>query len=309
MPIEPASFEQQYQALRRGAGFVELARWSSVTFTGADRQPFLNSFCTNDVKRLAPGQRCEAFVTNVKGKTIGYGLIDCRPDELVFITVPGQAAPLIAHFERYIIRDDVQLRDTSAERAYFYIGGPLPQDVTAATQRIEWDLLGTNAGALLESATEGVAPLREWLRGQNLAPCGMAACDALRIEAGMPRFGLDFDDGNFPQEVGRDRQAVSFTKGCYLGQETVARIDALGHVNQRLVGVRFFNREVPERGLVLSRAGKNVGRVTSAAYSPRLNAALALAMVRREANAPGTRLDSSLGECEVVSLPLGAAAT
>jgi folate-binding protein YgfZ len=135
--------------------------------------------------------------------------------------------------------------------------------------------------------------------------CGEEAFHALRIEAGTPFFGVDFDEDSFPQEVGRDREAIRFTKGCYLGQETVARIDALGHVNQKLVGVRFFGSEVPAAGTELSLGGKKVGRVTSATVSPQLQAPLALALVRREANAAGTRLESPVGECEAVALPVG----
>ena len=87
----------------------------------------------------------------------------------------------------------------------------------------------------------------------------MPAFHALRIEAGTPLFGVDFDDRNFPQEVGRNEQAISFTKGCYLGQETVARIDALGHVNQQLAGVRFAGTNVPDAGSELTHAGKTAG--------------------------------------------------
>jgi folate-binding protein YgfZ len=125
----------------------------------------------------------------------------------------------------------------------------------------------------------------------------------------VPLFGTDFDENNLPQEVGRDREAISFTKGCYLGQETVARIDALGHVNQKLVGVRFSGVDIPAAGIELMKDGIQVGRVASAAYSPQLEAPLALAMVRREANAPGTALESPVGGCEVVTLPLPVADT
>jgi folate-binding protein YgfZ len=166
-----------------------------------------------------------------------------------------------------------------------------------------WKLLGTESGALLEVGANDVSRLRQILRDRSSTPCNMAAFNSLRIEAGTPLFGVDFNEQNFPQEVGRDGEAISFTKGCYLGQETVARIDALGHVNQRLVGVRFLASGVPEAGTVVARDGQKAGRVTSAAYSPQLRAPLALAMVRRAANSPGTRLESPLGECEVVRLP------
>ncbi len=113
-----------------------------------------------------------------------------------------------------------------------------------------------------------------------------------------------FTDKNLPQEINRDTRAISFVKGCYLGQETVARIDALGHVNQQLACVRFFGNELPQPGVELLRDGRAVGKVTSAAYSPALDTFLALAMVRREANAVGTRLTSPAGDCEVVQLPV-----
>jgi folate-binding protein YgfZ len=313
------SFDEQYEALRRGAGVFELSGWSSVTVTGADRQKFLHNFCTNDVNSLRPGDYCEAFFTNAKGRIMGHGLIDCRSNEVVFIGTPNQAPRLIEHLDRYIIREDVQLRDTSSERAYLHAPmlPPAPSarwigrtEVAAQARDSAYTpLLARRApirefGALLEVAATDIAQARKTLLEQQYIPCGMAASESLRIEAGTPLFGVDFNDQNFPQEVNRDRQAISFTKGCYLGQETVARIDALGHVNQKLVGVRFSGRDVPAAGTELSQNGARVGHVTSATYSPQLAAPLALAMVRREANAPGMRLESPVGGCDVIVLPL-----
>lgn len=317
-----ASFGEQYDALRAGRGIVELADWSSVTVTGKDRRKFLNNFCTNDVNSLVAGDYCEAFFTNAKGRIIAHGQIDCRDDELVFIGTPGQAPRLVEHLDRYIIREDVQLRDTTNERVYVLApmlppapstswGGCLepsrggdqargsaPTPLLALRAPIRW------FGALLEVAVQDVESLRQVFLEHKYMSCGMAAFEAMRIEAGTPLFGVDFNEQNFPQEVNRDQQAISFTKGCYLGQETVARIDALGHVNQKLVGVRFTGTDIPAAGTELTKAGAAVGRVTSATYSPQLGAPLALAMVRREANAVGTPLESVVGGCEVISLPL-----
>lgn len=302
-----------YEALRSGCGLVELTAWSSVGVTGADRQTFLNNFCTNDVQRLVPGASCEAFFTDVKGKIVGHRQISCREEEMVVIGVPGQAPRLIDHLDRYVIRDDVQLRDTSGERAYLLLASERIADfgAGAADSRagrspapIAWDLLGPRSTYLLETAPSHVASLMHWFVERGAVVCSAAAFETIRIEAGTPLFGVDFDERNLPQEVGRDEQAISFTKGCYLGQETVARIDALGHVNQRLVGVRYDGSDVPLPGTELTDAGQAVGRVTSATLSPRLRAPLALAMVRREHNSPGTRLQSPYGKCEVISLPL-----
>jgi tRNA-modifying protein YgfZ len=294
----------QYRALRDGLGFVELADWSSVTVTGADRQAFLNSFCTNDVKRLAPGQCCEAFFTNVKGKVIGHGLVTCRENEMVFVTVPGQAASLIAHLERYVIREDVVLRDTTAERMYLLLSNLDLAVGIEKTYRIKWNLLDRSHSGLIELASSDVARAAGSLEAAGAILCDLRAFETVRIEAGTPLFGVDFNDSNLPQEVGREDRAISFTKGCYLGQETVARIDALGHVNQQLAGVQFSSVEVPRRGSELTSNGRNAGHLTSTGFSPRIGAPLALAMLRREFLPGDTQLNSEVGPCQVVSLPI-----
>ncbi len=137
-------------------------------------------------------------------------------------------------------------------------------------------------------------------------PCTLAVLEARRIEMGWPVYGRDITAENLPQEVGRDRHTLCFTKGCYLGQETIARIESRGHVNQRLVGLRFPTAESPADGTPLSIAGEVVGRVTSAAYSPRLGSALALGYVRRAYLAAGTVLETAHGRVEITALPLSA---
>jgi tRNA-modifying protein YgfZ len=297
---------RDYQNLRGGRGFVELVGWSSVTVTGADRQTFLHNFCTNDVRRLLPGQNCEAFITSVKGKILGHGLVSCRENELVFITVPGQAPLLLAHFDRYVIREDVTLRDTTSERIYLLLSdGGLVNDALPFARWIQWDLIRRPGSGLIEVSPTDLFRARDALEARAAAPCGLGAFETLRIEAGTPLYGIDFNDENLPQEVGRDDRAISFTKGCYLGQETVARIDALGHVNQQIAGVQFAETEIPTLGSELKSAGKVVGHVTSATFSPRLVAPLALAMVRRDALAPGSELETAVGRARVVSPPVG----
>ena len=139
-------------------------------------------------------------------------------------------------------------------------------------------------------------------------PCGHQSVEMARIEAFTPDYGRDISADNLPQEVARDARAISFVKGCYIGQETVARLDARGHVNRTLVGVRFDGATVPEPGTELTgETGKVMGRVTSAAFSPTFAAPLALAYLRRESNQPGTKLQSAGGAGEVVALPVSPA--
>ena len=209
---------------------------------------------------------------------------------------------MVEHLDRYVIREDVTLKDEIDNRSYWLVN---PQHVQPGIGwTIAWNPIGDEAYATIEFLHSETSAVGSQLTDGGGVSIGVDAFTAARIEAGFPLFGLDFDETNLPQEIGRDRQAISFTKGCYLGQETVARIDALGHVNQQLLGVRYSGAVVPNAGLELSLAGNKVGRVTSVAFSPKVDAPVALAMIRREANAVGTRLESSAGECEVIALPM-----
>jgi folate-binding protein YgfZ len=323
-----AEFVADYQALTAGCGFAELPR-TVIEVRGNDRTQFLHSFCTNDVKKLVPGQGCEAFITNHQGKTIGHVFIFCEPERLVIGTVAGQATALIGHFDRFVISEDVTFRDLSDQVQIILVAGceavRLLRSLTAVDPPA--DLLGFihpqlagcqctlfrvpyagNRSFLVRTSSADAAKVRGAFESAGSRLCQGEAVEAVRIEAGFPYFSRDITDANLPQEVNRDKQAISFTKGCYLGQETVARIDALGHVNRLLVGVRFQSEQVPAPGATLMAAGKEVGQVTSAAYSAALQSALALAYVRRQHAKPGSRLDSEVGLGEVIALPLPASA-
>jgi folate-binding protein YgfZ len=314
----------QYAALAKGAGLIDVCDRTRLVLRGADRAKFLHNLCTNEVRRLAPGSGCEAFLTNVQGKVLGHILVFCEPDCLVIDTVAGQAATIAAHLDRYLIREDVQVADASAERAEWLLAGNASPDllarlgVIAPAGRLDHapasvggvpvsvrrvDMAGP-MGFLIDSPRDQAAALADALVAAGAVSCDPASAESARIEAGWPEFGRDISDDNLPQEVARDDRAISFTKGCYLGQETVARIDALGHVNKTLVGVTFPSDSKPTVGEELSAEGKAAGRVTSVAFSPRLRAPLAMAYVRRGSNAPGTELACAVGSATVVRLPL-----
>jgi folate-binding protein YgfZ len=137
--------------------------------------------------------------------------------------------------------------------------------------------------------------------------CDADVGNAARIEAGMPISGVETSDKTLPQELDRIEQTINFRKGCYLGQETVARLDALGHVNRTLVGVQFASADranVPPTATELTVDGAAVGQITSAVWSPKFGATVALAYVRTGSNKPGTKLDSAFGAAQVVPLPM-----
>jgi tRNA-modifying protein YgfZ len=324
------TFNLDYDALSTGAGLVDVSGRTQIEATGDDRAAFLHNLTTAPIRSLVPGKGCEAFVLDVRGHTLGHVLVFCTPKSLVIDSVAGENGRLLAHFERYHIRERVEFHDrTDAWGEILLAGAQSPAILeslvgTAAAQifgerlshaqaelagHTVWlrnvDLAGPHC-ALISAPRESIPPVADSLARAGARRCGASALEAVRIEAGWPIFGIDITDKNLPQEVGRTALAISFTKGCYLGQETVARIDALGHVNKMLCGVRFLapDQKIPSAGLELLSGDAVVGAVMSACFSPRLSAPLALAYLRRGSTAPGTKLTSACGEAEVVTLPV-----
>lgn len=297
----PIELPAQFAALTAGVGVAELPGRTLLEIRGQDRVTFLHAFCTNNIKALQPGQTCEVFITSPQGKTLGHGLVTCYADHLLLNTSPGQAAGLIKHFDRYLISEDVQFVDRSADLGVLLVAGPRAADLLKDVAGAQPTPYVASGFFVLHPAGDG--SVRDALIAQGAVPCGEEAVEAARIAAGFPLFGRDITEDNLPQEVGRDAQAISFTKGCYLGQETVARLDALGHVNKKLVGLKFAATEPPPAGTPLLAGEKEVGRVTSAAMSPDGSSALALGYVRSLHAKPGTALQSPTGSAEVISLP------
>jgi len=317
------SLAVEYQALTAGAGLVDASDRTKIELRGDDRAGFLNNFCTNDIKRLQPGQGCEAFICNVKGHVIGHVAVFCDESSLWLDTAPGQAQKLLSHLDRYLIREKVELIDRTSDYQELILSGekvsglfegvsidrmtpgehvkmPSPSGAMVGIYRV--DLTAHHCCLLTFPANDAIA-MRRLLQLKNVVECSHEALDIVRIENGFPLYGVDITDDNLPQEVARDAKAISFTKGCYLGQETVARIDALGHVNKALCGVAFLEGTVPAAGAELSSGDKIVGHVTSACWSPKLGKPLGLAYLRRGHNAVGTTLQSQTGKASIVALP------
>ena len=315
----------QYDAITTGVGVVSLTDWTLVELTGEERAAFFHNFCTNEIRKLSAGSGCEAFITSVQGKVLAHMLVLCLADSILLVAPPNLGEKIVSHLDRYLINEQVELHDRTIARRVLLCAGakseemlaqrldePLPRERlasavvefeghTAIVTRV--DLAGP-LGFLVIGDADDVDAWSHTLQDAGAVLCGREAWEAARIEAGTPLYGRDITDGNFPQEVGRDRLAISFVKGCYLGQETVARIDSMGHVNKKLVGLRSSAGEVPPPGTELTVDGQVVGTVTSSAFSPRLKVAVALAQVRRQHEQPGSRLDSAVGPMEVVELPM-----
>ncbi|QDS97907.1 CAF17-like 4Fe-4S cluster assembly/insertion protein YgfZ [Adhaeretor mobilis] len=273
---------KEYESLTTGVGRVELTDWTTVRLSGDDRASFLHNLCTNDIKSLQPGDQCEAFLTDVKGKIVAHVLVFSAAEQLILLTVPGQGNVIVSHLDRYLIRENVELSDDSNDRSWSIIAGEGLAKSAATIQALLCPLVPAPAYLLARAAEH--QPLEgEMLARMDASDCGPDVLNALRIEAGWPLFGTDFDGTNLPQEIARNESAIHFNKGCYLGQETIARIDALGRVNQELRQVKLAHAVPAALPIDVFLKEKKVGRLTSASYSPKHEAVVGIAMLRREA--------------------------
>ncbi len=320
-------WREEYLAGRDRAVWFDLSQRDELTLTGSERHSFLHGFCTNDIRNLSPGQSCEAFFTNIKGKVLAHAFIFAEEDRLVLDGMPGSNQVLLPHLDRYLITEDVQLQATTAERKLLFVTGP---EAATGVRRLDrqWGELAVGRH-LVSHLPEGIATVRrvDWLgvpgyqltvaapladslkRGLQQAgiPSGSSsAWEALRVRAGFPLHGIDFSEDNLAQEVERTAQAISFRKGCYLGQEPIARIDALGHVNWMLrrwelspEGVALLWEGLGERarleGAELVAAPgeeKPIGKVTSFVWLPEAAGlrGVGLALMRREFSQAGQEI-------------------
>ena len=320
----PAATREDYHALTQSVGYREVFDRCHIELTGNDRVSFLHNLCTNDIKRLEPGRGCEAFLCDVQGKVVGFVFVFCTAESLVLESSAGQGEHLIQHLDRYLIREDVTLRDRSDDWGQCLLSGPESADALESlgvasmpvgyldhvaapladshvfVRRTNWT---SESAFCIAGPRPSLSKAAELLRSAGVRHVDNPALEIARIERGSPIYGVDITHDNLPQEVNRDGTAISFDKGCYLGQETVARIDALGHVNWNLLGLRHAGQPLPV-GKQLTVDGKVVARVTSSAHCPRLDGSLAMAYVRRGHERPGAMIVEDDTEFTVVAIPL-----
>ena len=309
----------EHRVLHESAGVLDLSFRSRVCLTGADRVRFLHGQVTNDVKKLGVGQGCYSAITTAKGKMQSDLNIFCLQDELLLDFEPGLTALVTERLEKYIVADDVQVVDVTPHYGLLSVQGPkagvvvnalglfpkLPDTLLSLIKISDPTLgeiylmnharLGSRGFDLfIPVAALGVVAdkLIAAAKSFNGRACGWSAFEIARVEAGIPRFGPDMDETNLASECGIEAQAISYQKGCYIGQEVLNRIHSIGHVNRELRKLRLpaSVKTLPVRGDKLFLNEKEAGHITSAAFSPKQNCIVMLGYVRREANATGTEL-------------------
>jgi folate-binding protein YgfZ len=296
---------------------IDRSARTRLLVTGPDRAKLLHNLTTQDVLNLKTGEGCEAFVTSPQGKTLAWVTIHALPDAILVRGESGVIQAILPHFQKYGPFDDVTWTDRGRSTFEWHLVGPLRVDSPYGDLGINPGVVAGKSITLIREAPAGEdgwtligeASEAEAI-GQEMRYIGAVSLppdefEAMRIEAGTPG-PYDVTPENLPQEFERDARAISFKKGCYLGQETVARLDALGHVSRFLRGFRVEGDEVLAPGAPLQgEGGKVVGKLTSTAYSQRFGSLIGLGVVRTKLAAPGTLLTTYAGRRVVVSaLPM-----
>jgi folate-binding protein YgfZ len=301
--LAPEVPRSEHRELAHGCGLLDRSERGKLSLTGSDAVEFLNGQVTNELAGLRPGEgRYAAFLTH-KGKMLGDVRVlaagpdrGARPAELLLDTERVALQALFDLIRRFKVGYRVQLHKRTLERGLLSLIGPRAESIAAASLApaehahapLELDgvtalAIRTEDGIDLLCDASHTEPLRAGLLARGASAVSEAAAECLRVERGRPRYGLDIDENTIPQEAGLNERAVSFSKGCYVGQETVARLHYRGRPNRHLRGLRLSAPAAS--GDQLALAGRPVGRLGSVALSPSLGP-IALALVRREAE-PG----------------------
>lgn len=325
----------EHAAMNATVGALDLGFRGRICITGADRLRFLNGQVTNNVKDLQPGQGCYAALVTAKGKMQSDLNIYCLNDELLLDFEPGLTEAIAQRLEKYVIADDVQVADVSALYGLLSVQGSRAEAAVKSLAltpeipvkpmsfaHIKDETLGEiylmnlsragKGGIDLFVPTASLGAVMDKLiaaaKSVGGRACGWQALEMARIEAGIPRFGQDMDESNLASEC-LGENAISYSKGCYIGQEVIARVKSRGQVSKSLRGLQLADglKGLPAKGDKLFHDSKEAGYVTSALASTSLKANIALGYVRREVNEIGTELvlRSADGEtaAKVVRLP------
>jgi aminomethyltransferase len=324
--------QAELEALHAGCGVYDLGYRAKLQITGSDRVRWLNGMVTNNIRDLAAGQGIYAFLLNPQGHILGDLYAYNRGESIIIDTDQSQVEKILATFDHYIIMDDVEVKNISEQTTALGIAGPRSREVARAAG-IEipessplqiFDVTCTcDCDCTRCTCVRGETPLHEgfesyelWLNpsdtkktwdalvAHGATPCGSEALELLRIQSGVPRYGVDIRERDLPQETEQIR-ALNFNKGCYIGQEIVERIRSRGAVHRKFTGFVWTNGDTVAPGSKVVLGQKEVGEVTSAQLLGKQHPGLALGYMRREAAIPGKEVMLGKTQARVAELPFG----
>jgi folate-binding protein YgfZ len=281
----------EYAAVRDGGvGLIDLSARGRIGVSGSEAVQFLNGLVSNDVKALGEDRWMAATFPNVQGRLLAAVRMIRRGEEILIDTEASLREKVSKIIERFTLAGDFRVKDLTDEISMISLQG---RGASKLVELISAPIPATHTGEegfdlLIDTAQKPVVWQR--LVDAGAKPISEETLEILRVEAGIPRYGVDMDDSNVVPETNLD-DAVSYTKGCYLGQEIIVRIAHRGHVAKKLTRLRFAEDVKVEPGAVIkSEEGKEIGRVTSAVFSPRATATVGLGYVRYEYLQAGTKV-------------------
>jgi tRNA-modifying protein YgfZ len=325
MAFDSSTASSEYAAARSAAAVFDISDRGQVELAGPDAALFLHNLCTNDIKDLAAGRGCEFFLTTNKARVVGHGfahrLLPVNPQVVWLDLDPGSAVKVATHLEHYHVTEQVEIADRTNAVAMLHLCGPRAQEILSAVMLeelpeleplqhivdrdmrvIRHDRLGLPGFDLVGAGSSAAKWGAELVQG-GAEIASSAVFNILRVEAGFPLDGIDFDGERFVVEIGRIKQAICYTKGCYLGQEPIVMARDRGQVNRTLLGLKVEASEPIATAVKVLREGQEVGQVTSSVYSPRLETVIALAYIKRGSQEPGTKVEVLGHQAVVAALP------
>jgi folate-binding protein YgfZ len=321
---------KEYRAVKEDVGGLDLGHLGKLRVSGRDRVRYLHNMLSNDIKGLGEGRGCYAALLTHQGRMEADAYALAFAEELWLESSLAGKDRLFQTLTKYIVSDIVTVEDWTEKLGVLSLQGPRARERMEEVAGIslaslstlehrtiprssgDWvvvrrDRTGCDGYDLWVPAGEVSDLWPRWLESGRIPPVGLQALNWLRTEAGIPWYGVDMDEKTLPMEMGLDH-AISMTKGCYRGQEIVARITHRGHLDRRLGAITIRHQDIPAGGAEVFSGGSKIGAITSAIASPRLQQPLALAVVKTEFLKPGTPVEVAYGDAtrpgEVVALPL-----
>jgi folate-binding protein YgfZ len=330
LPSSFGDWRAEYRALRDSVALIDKNYRAYLKFTGPDRVRYLNAILTNDIKGLPENHANVSLFLNPQGHIQAEIETHALADKLFCVSYAMIREQLIPAMDKYIIMDDVTLEDRTDKVATLALEGPKAAAAVAQVTGLDLDGLDelesreVKLGQItcrIVRRTPGKDPSCEFLlersqaqqlwkilsdaaKKQDGRPAGYQVLNSVRLEQGVPWFSYDFGEKQIPHEAGLQDSHISYTKGCYTGQEIVERVRSRGQVNRVRVSLKFEGKTAPVPNVLLSSEGKEVGYVTRTGYSPKIGAYIGMGYVRREKSPAGTTFELPEGRATVVDPPI-----
>jgi folate-binding protein YgfZ len=306
---------EYYNAAMEGAAIAERDWFGVVKLTGAERASWLQGMVTNEVEKLGPGSGCYAAHLTAQGKMVAHMYVLADQDALWLSLERAVIPKLLAAFDKLLIMEDVQMADVSDQYSILGVLGPKapatleawlnqPLELPNAYSHTKFDdyrIVHSDLGYDIWVPREQTDHVLRFLSEHGTTAIDHGTWDVLRTEAGIPIYGVDIDETTTMPELGE--RGISYDKGCYIGQEVVAKVKYIGHVNRRFVGLTISGKELPEAKTPIRKGGRDAGYITTSLFSPGLNQPIALGFVGRAAYAPGSEVEVGTTTATIVDLP------